>query len=99
MAEKIVFASGKGGVGKSTCVAGIALALKELGKKVLLVDFDVSLSSLDVILGAGESVICRAVCGICWRLAQNLAHDGVAQVPSAKKDIRITLCICVRMRN
>lgn len=57
MAEKIVVASGKGGVGKSTCVVGVATALAELEKKVLAVDFDVSLPSLDVIFGVEEDVV------------------------------------------
>lgn len=57
MAEKIVVASGKGGVGKSTCVAGIASALALLDKKALVVDFDVSLPSLDVIFGIEKDVV------------------------------------------
>ena len=56
MAEKIVVASGKGGVGKSTCVVGLAVALCNLNKKVLMVDFDVSLASLDVIFGVSRQV-------------------------------------------
>ena len=50
MAQKIVVASGKGGVGKSTCVVALALAFKNLGKKVLMIDFDISLPSLDELL-------------------------------------------------
>ena len=42
MAEIIAVASGKGGVGKSTCVAGLTKALTQLGKKTLAVDLDVA---------------------------------------------------------
>lgn len=57
MAEIIAVASGKGGVGKSTCVAGIACGLKNRGKRVLALDLDVGLRSLDIIFGVREKVV------------------------------------------
>ncbi len=57
MAVKTVLASGKGGVGKSSVTAGIAFALAEKGKKVLTVDADIGLRSLDLILGVNEKMI------------------------------------------
>lgn len=36
--QKLVLVTGKGGVGKSTCAAGIALSLARSGKRTLLVD-------------------------------------------------------------
>lgn len=56
MAKKIVFASGKGGVGKTSVAVGIAHALTALGHSVLLVDFD-NLRSIDLLVGAAESVV------------------------------------------
>ncbi len=56
MAKKIVFASGKGGVGKTTLTVGIGKALCEMGNKVLLVDFD-NLRSIDLLVGAAQSVV------------------------------------------
>lgn len=50
MAEKIVIASGKGGVGKSTVVSGVSASLVAMGKKVLIFDMDIGLRSLDLIL-------------------------------------------------
>ena len=38
--SRILVTSCKGGVGKSTVSAGLAIALSRMGKKVLLIDFD-----------------------------------------------------------
>lgn len=56
MAKKIVFASGKGGVGKTTLTVGIGKALSEMGYNVLLIDFD-NLRSIDLLVGAAEAVV------------------------------------------
>lgn len=56
MAEKIVIASGKGGVGKTSLTIGIAKALAESGEKVLIIDCD-TLRSVDIVLGAGENIL------------------------------------------
>jgi septum formation inhibitor-activating ATPase MinD len=51
MATRIItVASGKGGVGKTTVVANIAVALASLGNKVCCIDGDIGLRNLDVIL-------------------------------------------------
>lgn len=57
MAKIYTVASGKGGVGKSTFCANIALALDRMGKKVLLIDGDAELRSLDLLLGVDEMVL------------------------------------------
>lgn len=56
MAQKIVIASGKGGVGKTSVCVGIGKALSALGKKVLLIDCD-CLRSLDVLTGVTEKMV------------------------------------------
>lgn len=56
VAKKIVFASGKGGVGKTTMAVGIGKALSKAGKSVLIVDFD-NLRGVDLLVGAAESVV------------------------------------------
>jgi flagellar biosynthesis protein FlhG len=47
----IAVVSGKGGVGKSTLVANLGLALQECGRKVLLVDGDWGMANIDLLLG------------------------------------------------
>jgi septum site-determining protein MinD len=57
MAEIIVIASGKGGSGKSSFTAGVGRALANLGKKVLAIDCDIGLRSLDLLFGVSEKVV------------------------------------------
>lgn len=47
----IAITSGKGGVGKTNASTNLALALGEMGQKVLLMDADLGLSNVDVLLG------------------------------------------------
>ena len=57
MAEKIVIASGKGGVGKTSCCVAIGKELARRDHGVLLVDGDIGLRSLDVLLGVSERIV------------------------------------------
>ena len=57
MAEIIVVTSGKGGVGKTTTSASIAIGLARRGKKVAVIDFDVGLRNLDLIMGCERRVV------------------------------------------
>lgn len=57
MAKIFTVASGKGGVGKSTFCANIAIALSDMGKTALLIDGDATLRSLDLLLGVDEIVL------------------------------------------
>lgn len=47
--KTIAITSGKGGVGKSTITANLALALAQMGKKVMVLDADLGLGNIDVL--------------------------------------------------
>ena len=50
----LAVASGKGGVGKSTVVANLAVALGQLGARVILFDGDLAQANLDLLLGVSS---------------------------------------------
>ena len=50
----LAVASGKGGVGKSTVVVNLAVALGELGARVVLFDGDLAQANLDLLLGVSS---------------------------------------------
>lgn len=56
MAEKILIASGKGGVGKTSLTVGFGKALHAMGYKVLLIDCD-CLRSIDLLVGVTEKIV------------------------------------------
>lgn len=47
----ISITSGKGGVGKTTLVANLALTLAQRGKKVLILDGDLGMANVDIVFG------------------------------------------------
>ena len=57
MGTAILVASGKGGTGKTSFCANVAVALCAMGEKVLLIDADAGLRSLDLVLGMTDSLL------------------------------------------
>lgn len=56
-ARIITITSGKGGVGKTTATANLAMALARLNKKVVCVDADIGLRNLDVVMGLENRIV------------------------------------------
>ena len=76
-AKVVTITSGKGGVGKTTSVANIAMALAMHGQKVTCIDGDIGLRNLDVILGLENRIVYDLVDvieGRC-RLRQAMIRD------------------------
>jgi len=76
-AEVVTITSGKGGVGKTTAVANLAVALASGGSKVVCIDGDIGLRNLDVILGLENRIvydIVDVIEGRC-RLKQAMIRD------------------------
>jgi septum site-determining protein MinD len=57
LTEIIVVTSGKGGVGKTTTSASVAVGLAKRGKRVVVIDFDIGLRNLDLIMGCERRVV------------------------------------------
>jgi septum site-determining protein MinD len=55
--QVITVSSGKGGVGKTTAVANIAVALAATGARVVCLDGDIGLRNLDVVMGLENRIV------------------------------------------
>jgi septum site-determining protein MinD len=76
-AKSITITSGKGGVGKTTASANLAVALANLDQKVVCIDSDIGLRNLDVVLGLENRIVydlVDVVEGRC-RLRQAMIRD------------------------
>ncbi len=76
-AQVITITSGKGGVGKTTTVANLAIALAADGRKVVCIDGDIGLRNLDVVMGLENRIvydIVDVIEGRC-RLRQAMIRD------------------------
>ena len=82
MAHKIVIASGKGGVGKTSLCVGIGKAMCSLGMRVLLIDCD-CLRSVDVLAGVTDQMVYNfgdVIFGRCNAEDALYKNDGLSVV-------------------
>jgi septum site-determining protein MinD len=83
LTEIIVITSGKGGVGKTTTSASVAVGLAKRGKKVVVIDFDVGLRNLDLIMGCERRVVydfvnvIQAECTLKQALIKDKRYDNL----------------------
>lgn len=83
MARKIVVTSGKGGVGKTTLVASLGMALARRGERVIVFDADFGLNSLDVACGVEGRVtydIVDVIEGKCRAKQALVKHPKMANL-------------------
>lgn len=90
MGRIVVVTSGKGGVGKTTVAANMAIMIAASGKSVCVVDADIGLNNLDVVLGVENRIVYDLVdCmeGRC-RVFQSILKDdhlpGLNVLPCCK---------------
>ena len=90
MSEVIVVTSGKGGVGKTTTSANIGTGLAALGAKVVLIDTDIGLRTLDGVMGLENRIVYNLVdviegtCRIKQALIKDKRYPGLYLMPSAQ---------------
>ena len=83
-------ASGKGGVGKSVLTANLGAALCTQGRKVVLIDADIGLRSLDALLSLENSVVYDLIdvidgaCKLDEALLSCEAFPGLSLLPAAQ---------------
>lgn len=83
MTHKIAFASGKGGVGKTSLALNTATLMAKQGKKVLLFDGDFGLANVDVQLGLNPEADLASVLNKTHTLADIVQHslEGFDVIP------------------
>jgi len=90
MIKTWMIASGKGGVGKSTLAAALAVALVREDKKTVLMDMDIGLRSLDIHLGMENSVVydvldyVRGDCKLTQAVLTHLEMPGLGLLPASQ---------------
>ncbi len=84
--------SGKGGVGKTNIVGGLALALSRLGKRVMVLDADLGLANIDIIYGIHPAYNIGHVIGGKKALADIIVDGpaGVRIIPAGSGFINLT---------
>jgi septum site-determining protein MinD len=80
--QVILFTSSKGGVGKSTVCANLAMAMAALGKKLLLIDCDFGNRCLDIIMGLTDDAVYDIGDVVAGRISLNDAVTPDPRTPN-----------------
>ncbi len=89
-ARVITFSSGKGGVGKTTTTANLAVALASANHKVVCIDADIGLRNLDVVLGLENRIVYDLVdviegrCRIRQAMIRDKRYENLFLIPAAQ---------------
>ncbi len=83
--QVIAVTGGKGGTGKTTVAVNLATALAQAGRRVLLLDGDLGLASIDVLLGLTPTHTLEQVVSGEVRLEEIVQRtaEGVSVIPAA----------------
>ncbi|RLI29456.1 hypothetical protein DRO50_01530 [Candidatus Bathyarchaeota archaeon] len=97
--KEILVASGKGGVGKTTVAASLAVFLSERGFKLVTVDADVDAPNLSITLGGGKTkalheitishkaVINPEKCSNCGKCVETCQFGAVARLEKSEPPV------------
>jgi len=89
-AQVVTVTSGKGGVGKTTAVANLAVALAADGRKVVCIDGDIGLRNLDVVMGLENRIVYDLVdviegrCKLRQAMIRDKHHQNLYLIPAAQ---------------
>jgi len=88
----IAVTSGKGGVGKTNCVANLAVELSRRGRKVLILDADLGLANVDILLGLAPTGHLGDVLSGIREIDEIILHgpEGVDLLPAASGIAEVT---------
>ncbi len=92
--RSLVLTSGKGGVGTSNLALNLAIALGELGRRVVLVDADLGLANIDLLCGLTPSRDLGDVLAGDCSLAEAIVDGpgGIRIVPGAHASRTLADC-------
>ncbi len=90
--RSLLFTSGKGGVGTSNLVLNLAIALGEMGQRVLVVDADLGLANLDLLCGLAPRYdlgdVLAGRCTLSDAVMDGPARSGSCRGPTRSGPVR-----------
>ena len=101
--KEILVASGKGGVGKTTVAASLAVFLSERGFKLVTVDADVDAPNLSITLGGGKTTAVHEIaishkavinpekCSKCGKCVEICRFGAVAQLEKGEAPVIVEI--------